>query len=50
MRQGKIIEHEIKNTVCFWTLGHSMDGTLIKIIIWQKKTGLKKFLSVMDKE
>ena len=33
MRQGKILEQEIEDGVYFWTLGHSIDGTLIKIII-----------------
>jgi len=50
MGQGKIIEQEIENGIYFWTLGYLINGTLIKIIIWQKRTGLKKFLSVMDKD
>jgi hypothetical protein len=48
--QGKIIEQEIDNGIYFWTLGYSIGSTLIKIIIWQKRTGSKKFLSVINKD
>ena len=47
--QGKIVDQKVEDDVFFWTLGYSIGGKMVKIIIWQKKTGLKKFLSIMDK-